>query len=142
MSNQKGTLYILLPLISAVMVGICSPSQADFQRGTNMGMCYLLLAIGLVVYTLCVAASRRLWQSGSVSKSMAIIALVLCLMIWLLLTPIIPTPLNGLTSWISTRYNPFFPGLAFSYLVFCLVDLLSGNNLNNSSKPTNGRKHL
>ncbi|MEY8308935.1 hypothetical protein AAK899_05360 [Erysipelotrichaceae bacterium 51-3] len=125
MSKQTGAIYIALPLISAVMIGICSPSQAAFRQGTNMGLSYLLLAIGLIIYTLCLTASRRLWQSGTVSKGIVIITLVLCLMIWILVTPVFPIPLNGLTNWISTRYNPFSPGLAFSYLVFCLIDLLS-----------------
>lgn len=78
-----------------------------------MRMSYLLLAIGLIIYTLCAVVSQRLWQSGIVSKSAGIISLVLCLMFWILVTPVFSVPLNGLTNWISTKYNPFFQGLPF-----------------------------
>lgn len=122
MKKAKNIVFVFLPLISLLLILICSPDQAAMQRNMNFTSGVMQLGIGLIIYAASVVFLFYV-QKSSLPAGYIWCGLFLSILAAFVCMPFIPIPMNSVSVWISSRYNPFLPGLAFSYAAFFLAIL-------------------
>lgn len=133
MFKEKGFYFAFIPVLAEFLILALSPDVVDYERNISSGTMYWYFILGLVIYLVSMYGMNWMVKNDKVSRFTLWNTLVFTLLMWYALSKF-PFLMNPFTMWIDSRYNPYLPGLAFSYVAFSISCLIQQRPAKEGSK--------